>query len=59
MLAAVVIFYRVVAVVIGLYLGKRVKHASDFLVAGRNLVLLLTMATLAAVQLWKTKGKME
>lgn len=51
MLVAVVIFYLVTMVAIGGYLSKRVKIASDFLVAGRKLGLPLTTATLAAVQL--------
>jgi len=51
MLIAVVIIYLVGTVAIGLYLSKRVKSASDFLIAGRNLGLLLTTATLAAIQL--------
>jgi SSS family solute:Na+ symporter len=37
-------------VVIGFYLSNRVKQASDFLIAGRKLGLILTTATLAAVQ---------
>lgn len=51
MLIAVVIIYLIGTVVIGLFLSKRVKSASDFLIAGRNLGLLLTTATLAAIQL--------
>ena len=51
MLISVVIIYLIGTVVIGLYLSKRVKSASDFLIAGRNLGLLLTTATLAAIQL--------
>lgn len=51
MLAAVVIFYLVAMVAIGVYLSKRVKYTSDFLIAGRKLGLVLTTATLAAVQL--------
>lgn len=51
MLIAVVIIYLVGTVAIGLYLSKRIKSASDFLIAGRNLGLLLTTGTLAAIQL--------
>jgi len=48
---AVVFLYFVATIAIGLYLSKRVKKASDFLVAGRQLGLPLTTATLAAIQL--------
>lgn len=51
MIATVVIFYLVTMVAVGFFLRKRVKVTSDFLIAGRKLGLLLTMATLAAVQL--------
>jgi SSS family solute:Na+ symporter len=51
MLLAVVISYLIVMVAVGFYLRKRVKVTSDFLIAGRKLSLLLTTATLAAVQL--------
>lgn len=51
MLEAVVIVYLVSMVAVGLYLSKRVKFTSDFLIAGRKLGLPLTTATLAAVQL--------
>ncbi len=51
MLVAVVIFYLVVTVIISIYLSKRVKLTSDFLIAGRMLGLALTTATLAAVQI--------
>ncbi len=51
MLLAVVIIYLVSTVILGAYFGKRVKVASDFLVAGRKLGLAYTTATLAAIQL--------
>ena len=51
MFKAVIFFYFVATIAIGLYLSTRVKKASDFLVAGRQLGLPLTTATLAAIQL--------
>ena len=51
MLLAVVIAYLILTVGISLYLSKRVKSTTDFLIAGRKLGLLLTTATLAAIQL--------
>jgi SSS family solute:Na+ symporter len=51
MFEAVVILYFVATIAAGLYLSKRVKKASDFLIAGRQLGLPLTTATLAAIQL--------
>lgn len=51
MLISVVILYLVATVGISFYLSRRVKSASDFLIAGRNLGLPLTTATLAAIQL--------
>lgn len=51
MLIVVVIVYLAGTVVIGLYLSKRVKSATDFLIAGRSLGLPLITASLAAVQL--------
>jgi len=51
MFEAVVVSYLILMIFIGFYLRKRVKLASDFLVAGRKLGLPLTTATLAAVQL--------
>jgi SSS family solute:Na+ symporter len=51
MLLAVVVIYLTLTVGISLYLSKRVKSTSDFLIAGRKLGLLLTTATLAAIQL--------
>jgi len=51
MLLTVVIIYLTGTSLVGLYLSKRVKSASDFLIAGRNLGLLLTTATLAAIQI--------
>ncbi len=51
LLTLVVIAYLLALVTLGVYMSRRVKLASDFLVAGRQLGLLLTTATLAAVQL--------
>jgi SSS family solute:Na+ symporter len=51
MLLTVVILYLLITVGISFCLGKRVKSTSDFLIAGRRLGLLLTTATLAAIQL--------
>lgn len=51
MFKAVVFLYFVITIAVGVYLSKRVKKASDFLVAGRRLGLPLTTATLAAIQL--------
>ncbi len=51
MLTWIVAFYLLAMVAIGVALAKRVEQTSDFLVAGRKLGLLLTTATLAAVQL--------
>ena len=51
MFEAVVVLYFVVTIAIGLYFSKRVKKTSDFLIAGRQLGLPLTTATLAAIQL--------
>ena len=38
-------------VAIGFYLRRRIHSATDFLIAGRRLGLILTTATLAAVQI--------
>ncbi len=51
MILTVVFIYLLFTVLIGLFLSRRVKSASDFLVAGRNLGLPLITATLAAVQI--------
>jgi len=51
MILTIVLIYFVVLILMGYYISKRAKSASDFLVAGRKLGLLLTTATLAAVQL--------
>ena len=51
MLLSVVVIYLAGTAVLGIILKKRVKSASDFLIAGRNLGLWLTTATLAAIQL--------
>ena len=50
-LALVVITYLLVVIGLGVSMSRRVRLASDFLVAGRKLGLGLTTATLAAVQL--------
>lgn len=51
MIAGIVLFYLAAMVLVGFFLSRRIKLASDFLVAGRKLGLLLTTTTLAAVQL--------
>jgi len=51
MLSLVVVLYFIVMLTIGMVLARRVKKASDFLVAGRKLGLALTTASLAAVQI--------
>ena len=51
MILAVVIIYLTITALISVYLSKRAKSASDFLIAGRNLGLLLTTGTLAAIQI--------
>jgi SSS family solute:Na+ symporter len=51
MLIAVVIIYFVVILAAGIYISKRARKTSDFLIAGRGVNLLLTTATLAAVQI--------
>ena len=51
MIRLTVFIYLVLTVLLGLLLSKRIKSASDFLVAGRNLGLPLITATLAAVQI--------
>ncbi len=50
-LVGIVIAYLAVMVAIGFAVAGRVKSTSDFLLAGRKLGLILTTATLAAVQL--------
>ncbi len=51
MLIAVVVIYFIVTILTGALLSRRTKSASDFLIAGRQLGLPLTTATLAAIQL--------
>lgn len=51
MLEAVVVIYFAVTILTGAYLSRRARSASDFLIAGRQLGLPLTTATLAAIQL--------
>jgi len=51
MITAIVGVYLVTMVAVGIHLRSRVRSTTDFLVAGRKLSLLLTTATLAAVQL--------
>jgi SSS family solute:Na+ symporter len=50
MLISVVILYLVTTVGISFFMSRRVKSASDFLLAGRSLGLLLTTTTLTANQ---------
>ena len=51
MTETIVAIYMLSMIAIGFYLRKRVRLSSDFLVAGRQLGLVLTTATLAAVQI--------
>jgi SSS family solute:Na+ symporter len=51
MTAAVVGIYLAAMVAVGFHLRDRIRSATDFLVAGRKLGLVLTTATLAAVQI--------
>ena len=51
MFIAVIIVYLIGTALLGMGLGKRIKSATDFLIAGRNLGLVLITATLAAIQL--------
>ncbi len=51
MLIAVVVAYLLGTLIVGAALSTRIKRASDYLVAGRNLGLALTTASLAAVQI--------
>ena len=51
MLTVVVVFYLGLSLLVGICLRSRIKKASDFLIAGRKLGLLLTTATLSAVQI--------
>jgi len=51
MLLAIVVLYLLATLVVGAALSTRIKQASDYLVAGRNLGLALTTASLAAVQI--------
>jgi len=50
LIAVVVVFFALILAV-GAYVSKRARKASDFLVAGRNVNLVLTTATLAAMQI--------
>ena len=51
MLMAIVIAYLLATLVVGALLSSKIKKVSDYLVAGRNLGLPLTTASLAAVQI--------
>lgn len=51
MLIAVVAVYLLGTLIVGAALSTRIKRASDYLLAGRNLGLALTTASLAAVQI--------
>lgn len=51
MLTAVIVVYLLGTLVVGAVLSSRIKRASDYLVAGRNLGLALSTASLAAVQI--------
>ena len=48
---AIVVAYLLATLVVGALLSTKIKRASDYLVAGRNLGLALTTASLAAVQI--------
>ena len=48
---AIVAIYLVIMILLGLALRSRIKNISDFLIAGRNLGILLTTATFAGIQL--------
>jgi SSS family solute:Na+ symporter len=50
-IVAIVVVYLLATVVVGAAFSSRIQRASDYLVAGRNLGLLLTTASLAAVQI--------
>jgi SSS family solute:Na+ symporter len=51
MILTVVALYMLGTLVAGALLSSRIKRVSDYLVAGRNLGLALTTASLAAVQI--------
>lgn len=51
MLIAVVIVFFTLILAVGAYVSKRARKASDFLIAGRNVNLLLTTTTMAAIQI--------
>lgn len=51
MLAAVIVAYLLGTLVVGVVLSTRIKQVSDYLLAGRNLGLVLSTASLAAVQI--------
>jgi SSS family solute:Na+ symporter len=51
MLTAIVCIYLITMISVGVFLRKRVKSTTDFLIAGRRLGILLISATLAAVQI--------
>lgn len=51
MIIAVVAVYLAGTVIVGALLSSKIKRASDYLVAGRHLGLVLTTASLAAVQI--------
>ena len=51
MIVAIVVLYLLATLVVGAALSSRILRASDYLLAGRNLGLALTTASLAAVQI--------
>ncbi len=51
MILAIVVLYLLATLVVGAALSSRIKRASNYLVAGRDLGLALTTASLAAVQI--------
>ena len=51
MVIAVVVAYMIGTLIVGAVLASRIKRTSDYLIAGRNLGLALSTASLAAVQI--------
>ncbi len=51
MIVGIIVFYLLAVLVVGATLSSRILRASDYLLAGRNLGLALTTASLAAVQI--------
>lgn len=47
---AILIIYMIINLAIGVYSGKKIKSTSDYLLAGRNIGVLMTAGTLAATE---------